>query len=502
MRTLTQYLCKIIIGLAVLAGTAASANVTVKLQGNYTVTSGTTRITVPLTLLQAGHVYTMTAAPVSGNVTAYGDPYLWGLVYKEGSTTARVVSQSRHSPDLGERVYLRKEMLNSGENKAEFWARCETSSCYMRLTIYERAKGTFDKRTFYREGVEPGVIDGQFSLYKDFYHPTEKNGTYGLQVDYQTNRYIYLYRDDNFSTSGMNALSFWVRSSGSIDDGDLYVALTTSNHGMITSWIPLSYYVDMPQSHTWYRVLIPFSDLNPSGQSVRGLAVLSTHSGFVYFDDMEFVSTSLPEPFKLRLPVSGYTPYSVPISAVMDNSLNTPGVITAYNGQQGLFSNGCKEYLVSGSYINCSGSVNNYEPPDDVLGYRRAGGGLFTLGINYNDGVSASGKEYLFYDEHTGYDFVPAGASNLNVPVYAATSGTVSYGQAPWNEVIITHGDGCSTHYLHMMYDSYLISSGVTVTKGARIGTVGNTGGVSPHLHFTVKCNGNRVDPYAANLWE
>lgn len=484
---------------------AWAGDVTIKLQGNYTVTTGTSKISVPTSWMQAGHAYTLTSTPVSGNVTAYGDPYLWSVVYVDGSTTRRVVYQSRHTPDQGERAHLQEDMWNTGENKAEFWVRCEVASCYMKLTVYEREEGTFDRKTFYRDGVEYRVIDGQFSLYKDFYHPTEKNGDYGLQVNYEADRYLYLYRDDNFSTSNVNALSFWVRSSGSIDEDDLTIALTTGDHYLLTNWLPLSDYIEIEASHTWYRVIIPLSDLNPSDSSVRGLAIQTDRSGFVYFDDVAFSNEDLGGggEFQLRLPLDGYTPYNVPVSAVMDNSIGVEGLITTHNNQEGRFEDGCKEYVSSGVYADCTGTVSNYNPPSEVLGYKRTGGGSFSLGINYNDGVS--GGEYIFYDEHTGYDFVPAGAANLNVPVYAAASGTVSYGNGTWNEVIITSVDGATTyttHYLHMEDDDYLIANGATVTKGDRIGTVGGMGGVSPHLHLTVRRNGTRIDPYREGLWE
>jgi hypothetical protein len=283
---------------------AQAGDVTVKLQGNYTVTTGTSKISIPTSWMQAGHAYTLTTGPVSGNWSTYGDPYLWSVVYVDGSTTRRAVYQSRHEDDQGERAYLQEDMWNTGENKAEFWVRCEVASCYMKLTVYEREEGTFDRKTFYRDGVEYRVIDGQFSLYKDIYHPTEKNGDYGLQVDYEADSYIYLYRDDNFSTSNVNALSFWIRSSGSIDEDDLTIALTTGDHYLITDWLPLSDYQTISQSHTWYKVVIPLSDLNPSGSSIRGLAVQSDESGFIYFDDVELVDEDLPE-ISLKLPLPG-----------------------------------------------------------------------------------------------------------------------------------------------------------------------------------------------------
>jgi murein DD-endopeptidase MepM/ murein hydrolase activator NlpD len=268
----------------------STASVNIVFQENRTVTTGRLTIFIPQSWLQTGHVYTITTMPVSGQTSSYGDPYIWSVMYKSGSSTRRVVYQSRHDNDSGELAHLRKEWWNAGEDKAEFWVQCEVSSCYMRVTVYERLAGTFDRKTFYREGVEPGVSDGQFSLYKDFYHPTEKNGDYGLQVLYETDRYIYLYRQDGFAPGSANALSLWVRSAGLIDEDDLWLALTTGNNQIITPWLPFSNYATLAQSQTWYRVVIPLTDLNPIGVSIVGLAIRSDRSGIVYFDDVAFTT--------------------------------------------------------------------------------------------------------------------------------------------------------------------------------------------------------------------
>ena len=134
------------------------------------------------------------------------------------------------------------------------------------------------------------------------------------------------------------------------------------------------------------------------------------------------------------------------------------------------------------------------------LGYKQANGGTFLNALNYTDRPGGD-NTYLFYDEHTGYDFVPAGAANLNVPVYAAAAGTVSRIYDSYNTVVIDHGNGYQTYYLHMM-SSGLIANNSTVVKGQQIGVVGNAGGVSPHLHFTVKQGTARVDPYREGLWD
>ena len=86
-------------------------------------------------------------------------------------------------------------------------------------------------------------------------------------------------------------------------------------------------------------------------------------------------------------------------------------------------------------------------------------------------------------------------------PVYAAYDGKVviahrqseKYSTAG-NYVMIYHGNGLYTRYLHL--DSLNVSVGDQVTKGRKIGVMGNTGNsFGAHLHFDVMLNGSYVNP-------
>lgn len=89
---------------------------------------------------------------------------------------------------------------------------------------------------------------------------------------------------------------------------------------------------------------------------------------------------------------------------------------------------------------------------------------------------------------HYGIDIAKSGP---NVPIYAAATGIVFYA-APLssygNTIIITHNMGgqiYTTVYAHLR--GYNVSVGSKVTKGQRIGTMGNTGrSFGQHLHFEV----------------
>jgi murein DD-endopeptidase MepM/ murein hydrolase activator NlpD len=94
---------------------------------------------------------------------------------------------------------------------------------------------------------------------------------------------------------------------------------------------------------------------------------------------------------------------------------------------------------------------------------------------------------------HNGLDFTaPQG-----VPIYATGDGIVTTAGAnggAGNEVIINHGYGYESVYMHMV--RIKTSSGAKVKRGEIIGWVGNTGAsTGPHCHYEVHINGVPVDP-------
>jgi len=95
---------------------------------------------------------------------------------------------------------------------------------------------------------------------------------------------------------------------------------------------------------------------------------------------------------------------------------------------------------------------------------------------------------------HNGVDFAaPSGTAIL-----AAYSGNVvaaSYNSSMGNYVMIDHGDGLYTIYMHA--SKLYVSTGQSVSKGATIAAVGSTGrSTGPHLHFSVRSNGSYVSPW------
>ncbi len=94
---------------------------------------------------------------------------------------------------------------------------------------------------------------------------------------------------------------------------------------------------------------------------------------------------------------------------------------------------------------------------------------------------------------HKGVDF----AAPQGTPIYAADAGTVtsaSYSGNAGNLIVINHGNGLQTYYMHC-YKMY-VSAGQKVSRGQNIGLVGTTGNsTGPHLHFQVMRNGVAVNP-------
>lgn len=95
---------------------------------------------------------------------------------------------------------------------------------------------------------------------------------------------------------------------------------------------------------------------------------------------------------------------------------------------------------------------------------------------------------------HKGHDYAaPAGT-----PIYAAAAGTVviaGYSNSAGYWVVIDHGDGLTTKYMHMYKHPY-VSAGQYVEKGQNIGGVGTTGqSTGNHLHFQVEEYGVAVSP-------
>lgn len=95
--------------------------------------------------------------------------------------------------------------------------------------------------------------------------------------------------------------------------------------------------------------------------------------------------------------------------------------------------------------------------------------------------------------QHAGLDFrVPAGT-----PIHAANAGRIILARNLYFEgncVVIDHGQGLMTLYLHL--SEFKVKEGDQVEKGQLIGLSGGTGrATAPHLHFAVRWQGVYLNP-------
>ena len=95
---------------------------------------------------------------------------------------------------------------------------------------------------------------------------------------------------------------------------------------------------------------------------------------------------------------------------------------------------------------------------------------------------------------HYGVDF----AAPKGTAIYAAYDGVVAaaaYSGSMGNYVMIDHGDGLYTVYMHA--SALYVEKGEVVVKGETIAAVGSTGrSTGNHLHFSVRLNGAYTSPW------
>jgi hypothetical protein len=256
-----------------------------------------------------------------------------------------------------------------------------------------------------------------------------------------------------------------------------------------------------------FTFTVTFKALSPGSYSFT--IPLLVDGGTMAFEQDDILVGGL-----LGFPLPGYTPYTAPVSAVMDNSVleRTPiefyvpgNVIKAFNGETGRLEYG-SIYLdpwkaIWLAFKNSTGT--GFFPPS-ASGVRP---------LNYINGP------YLSYSGMPGYNYdVPAGTPVLATAdgkLYKAVTDPVNgAGYDVYNNSYIDHQNGFFSWYLYAPLTPAILAEMASnpdghaqVTKGQVIGYVAPSGydGIADRLHFEVRCNGNDnqnvVDPYKLGLW-
>ncbi|WP_182865425.1 peptidoglycan DD-metalloendopeptidase family protein [Rhodopirellula sp. JC639] len=117
------------------------------------------------------------------------------------------------------------------------------------------------------------------------------------------------------------------------------------------------------------------------------------------------------------------------------------------------------------------------------------------------------------YDGHSAWDIAVRGydEQDAGIEIYAAADGTVvdthdgefdrqtNLGSTfpPVNYVVVDHGDGWTTRYVHLRRDSVQVSVGDVVSAGDKLGYMASSGWSDiTHLHFALEHYGFSVEPW------
>lgn len=125
-------------------------------------------------------------------------------------------------------------------------------------------------------------------------------------------------------------------------------------------------------------------------------------------------------------------------------------------------------------------------------------GGMFRWPLdNYFNVTSDYGYRvhpiYKTWRLHNGIDIGAPTGTPIKA-AYAGTVATMTYSSSAGYYVMVNHGGGVYSVYMHC--SKFVAKVGQEVKAGDTIALVGSTGSsTAPHLHFSVRVNGSYVDP-------
>ncbi len=386
--------------------------------------------------------------------------------------------------------YLRKGWYTSAAgNKYYFGTNGVITSGFKTIDskkYYLNTNGRITRNSFVKYGSKTyymnsaGLITkGRATIKGAFYAFDPKTGAMAVNAWYKENGTLY------YATSN-GKLATGVYRSGS--DQSVVRYFNPSTGAMHTGW--LNY-----RGYKYY-----FS--KGSGRRLQDIIVNSNSKVYYFFqkngtlainkwvakDGNKYYANSKGY-LSLGVTKIGNYKYYFDSKAVMKTGWITIGTKTYYfksNGQMAinewindkfLGSDGAYDKSKSAKYIWPLSST--YNTVTSYFGYRESPGGIGST-------------------NHKGID-IPA---PVNTPIYASAAGTIYVKQLPaqsggaGNYIMIDHGNGIMTGYMHMNKFAPGIEVGTQVRKGQLIGYVGTTGNSTGyHLHLQFRINGVDVDP-------
>ena len=138
--------------------------------------------------------------------------------------------------------------------------------------------------------------------------------------------------------------------------------------------------------------------------------------------------------------------------------------------------------------------TNSIKVPVLKRGYHRMTSDFGPRTSGFHKGIDFTGNPNV----ESGYDYILAFDDGVVTGVCNTYSKTGKVGGTGdmGNYVIIDHGNGFKTRYMHMTKGTVTVKKGQTVKAGQVIGYMGNTGNsTGRHLHFDISKNGEYVDP-------
>ena len=257
---------------------------------------------------------------------------------------------------------------------------------------------------------------------------------------------------------------------------------------------------------TMLAIILEADDIADMINKTEYVSMLSTYDRNMLTEYQETVQTVSDTEAKLQEEYSSLTALESQLTSEQDNvkTLITDQEAVIANLEQQLGANSEEVAALQKQLNSYNASIAAAKAAANSAGKANYSGSAGSAVVSGNgqftnpcpSGSLSSSFGYRSFDNsfHKGIDL----AAGSGTPIYAAADGTVmisGYSASAGNWIVINHGNGLVTKYMHcsVLY----VHAGETVQKGQNIAGVGTTGySTGNHLHFQVEVNGTAVNPY------